>query len=297
MIDLHSHSTFSDGEKTPSELVAMAHSIGLTALALTDHDTVRGCNELQQAAQKYPDLLAINGVEFKVDHPADIEIIALNITDLAPYLAREKMLLKNREETSYQRVEKLQKLGYHISWKDVAYDKNGNQRNAVVKPHIVNFLFETQQIDDREFAYRKLLDEGCPAYVKAKAPTPEETIDFIHSTGAISILAHPCLIHLKGQELFNEIARLKKCGLQGIEVEHSDMSTDEVREYNQIADTLGLLKSGGSDYHGQNAHPGVELGFGKGNLNIPHDYIAKIIAATNSKQIINSKKILNSAVR
>ena len=120
MIDLHSHSTFSDGEKTPGELVEMAHNIGLSALALTDHDTVSGCQELQQAAQKYPDLLAINGVEFKVDHPADIEIIALNVSNLNPYLTREKMLLKNREETSYQRVEKLSQLGYHIALMNLA---------------------------------------------------------------------------------------------------------------------------------------------------------------------------------
>lgn len=282
MIDLHSHSTFSDGEKTPRELVAMAHNIGLSALALTDHDTVSGCQELQQAAQKYPDLLAINGVEFKVDHPADIEIIALNVSNLNPYLTREKMLLKNREETSYQRVEKLSQLGYHIAWENVAYDEFGNKRKAIAKPHIVNYLLASGQIDDKEFAYRQLLDEGCPAYVKAKAPTAEETIDFIRSTGAVSILAHPCLIHLKGQDLFNEITRLKKCGLQGMEVEHSDMSIDEVREYNQIADTLGMLKSGGSDYHGQNAHPSVELGFGKGDLNIPDEYIDKIIAAADS---------------
>lgn len=281
MIDLHTHSTFSDGENTPTELVEQAHTIGLTAIALTDHDTVGGCKELQQAAQKYPDLLAINGCEFKVDHPADIEIIALNIGDLSPYAERQKTLLKNREETSRQRLEKLNKLGYHITWEDIAYDDNGNKRNAIIKPHIVNFLLATGQIKDKDFAYKQLLDEGCPAYVKSIAPTVEDTIDFIRSTGAVSILAHPCLIKLKGQDLFNEIARLQKCGLQGIEVEHSDMSTDEMREYKQIADTLGLLKSGGSDFHGKNAHYGVELGFGKGQVNLPHEYIEKIIQASN----------------
>jgi len=284
MIDLHIHSIFSDGELTPSELVEQAHKIGLTAMALTDHDAVSGCPELQQAAQKYPDLLAINGCELRVDHAANMEIIALNITDLQPYTERQKMLLKNREEVNYQRVEKLKKLGYKITWDDVIYDDNGNKRNAIGQPHIINFLFASGQIDDRENAFKQLLGKDGKAYVKHQAPSPEETIDFIRSTGAVSILAHPCLIKLKGAELFNEIARLKKCGLQGIEVQHSDMSIEEMKEYNQIADSLGLLKSGGSDYHGQFIHPEAKLGIGKGQVNLPHEYIEKIIAASNCEK-------------
>ena len=283
MIDLHTHSTFSDGENAPSVLVEQASKIGLRAIALTDHDNVGGCFELQQAAQKYPSLLALAGCEFSVDHPANMEIIALNITNLDPYLERQKIMQQNRMNACFQRVEKLQKLGYHITWDDVLYDENKNQRKTIVKPHIVNFLFETGQIKDQEYAYRELLDKGCPAYVELKSPQPEEVIDFIRSTKAVAVLAHPCLIKLKRQDLFNEIARLQKCGLQGMEVQHSDMTADEMAEYNQIADTLGLLKSGGSDFHGKNTHPGVELGFGKGNLNIPDEYVEKIIQASTSK--------------
>ena len=280
MIDLHTHSTFSDGSNTPAELVEAAHNIGLTALALTDHDSVNGCEPLQSAAKKYSDLLAINGCEFNVNHPANMEIIALNITNLQPYYEVQNILIRKREEVCRARLEKLQKLGFRITWENVAFDERGNRRTTLAKPHIVNYLYDTKQINNKENAYKELLGRGGLAYVEAKSPSVEETIDFIRQTGAVSILAHPCLIKLNEQDLYNEITRLKKVGLQGMEVQHSDMTAEDMKRYQTWADELGLLKSGGSDYHGYNAHYGVELGVGRGQVNIPHEYIEKIIAAS-----------------
>lgn len=280
MIDLHTHSIYSDGANTPAELVEAAHRIGLTALALTDHDSVNGCAPLQKAAEKYPDLLAINGCEFNVNHSAKMEIIALNITDLQPYYEIQKVLIGERENACRARLEKLQKLGYHIEWENVAFDEHGQKRSTLAKPHIVNYLYDTGQIKDKDKAYSELLDVGCPAYVEAKSPSAEEIIDFIRQTGAVSILAHPCLIKLNDHDLYNEIKRLQKVGLQGMEVQHSDMSIEDMKKYQTWAEELGLLKSGGSDFHGKNAHHGIELGIGHGQLNIPHEYIEKIIAAS-----------------
>lgn len=280
MIDLHTHSCFSDGSDTPAELLKKAHDIGLTGLALTDHDSVEGCPSFQKEALKYPNIKAINGCEFSVDHPATIEILALNIQDLSPYYERQRLLKSYRIESCEQRIEKLSKLGFSITFNEVAYDEQGNLRPLLAKPHIVNFLYNTKQIPDKETGYKKLLNKGCPAYVKQKSPSPEEIINFIRETGAVSILAHPCLIRLKGQDLYLEVKRLKDKGLQGIEVQHSDMTLEEMKLYNEMADELGLLKSGGSDYHGENAHPGVRLGVGKGQVKLPHEYLKKIISAS-----------------
>ncbi len=280
MIDLHSHSIYSDGSNTPEELIELAHSINLSTIALTDHDTVNGCEPFQKAAKKYPNLLAINGSELNVNHPADMEILALNITDLQPYYERQKMLIKNREDVCHIRLEKLNKIGYKISWEDVAFDENNTPRSTLAKPHIVNFLYTTKQIESKEMAYKELLGVGGPAFVESNAPSVEETIEFIRESGAVSVLAHPCLINLKGEALFNEIKWLKSIGLQGMEVEHSEMTIEDSKAFNQMAETLGLLKSGGSDFHGHNAHPGVELGVGRGQLNISHEYIEKIIEAS-----------------
>lgn len=282
MIDLHTHSCFSDGSDTPQELIQKAIDIQLEAIALTDHDTVDGCPHFQEEASKHQNIIAINGCEFTIDHPKNIEIIALNIKNLSPYFERQKMLKEYRNEVAQQRIYKLQNLGFKISFEDILYDEIGQKRTQLAKPHIVNFLHKTKQIPDTKTGYKKLLNKGCPAYVKAKAPTAKDTIDFIRQTGAVSILAHPCLIELKGEDLFNEIKELKKYGLQGIEVMHSDMTEDEMTFYHHIADELNLLKSGGSDFHGENAHYGVKLGVGRGQVNLPCQYLNDIISASNN---------------
>ena len=283
MIDLHIHSTFSDGADTPTQLIDRAVSLKLEAIALTDHDIVDGCPEFQNAAKKYPDLIAINGCELGVSHPANVEIIALDISDLSPYLERQKHLLDLRMRANIQRVELLKKTGFNISWDDVAFDENGQARSLIAKPHIAQFLLKTGQVENTEFVYKKLLAKGCPAYVKKQEPSVEETLDFIEQTGAVSILAHPCLIRLIGNDLFNEIKYFQQKGLKGMEVYHSDCSEQQMKEYSQIAESLGLLKSGGSDYHGQNAHPGVELGVGRKNLNIPKAFLDKILSRGNER--------------
>lgn len=283
MIDLHTHSCFSDGSNTPEELIQKADNINLSAIALTDHDTVNGCPSFQKAALKYPNLIAINGCEFTTSHDATIEIIALNIKNLNPYIEFQEKLKQNRINACQQRIEKLKQMGFHISFEDVAFDSNKNLRPLVAKPHIVNFLFKTKQIPDKETGYKKLLNKGCPAYIKQKAPSANEIIDFINQTGAVSVLAHPCLINLKGQDLYEEIKRLKENGLQGIEVQHSDMSQEEMNLYNSIADELKLIKSGGSDFHGENAHHGVHLGIGKGQVNLPNHYLKKIMIASRQR--------------
>ena len=210
----------------------------------------------------------------------NMEIIAMNIKNIEPYYERQIKLLTYRENACYARIEKLQKLGYYIEWDNIAYDEKGNKRKTFTKPHIVNYLFKTKQITNKDMAYKTLLGRGCPAYVETEAPTVEETIDFIRQTGAVSILAHPCLIELNTNDLYNEIIRLKKCGLQGIEVQHSDMTMNDINKYKNWADEIGLLKSGGSDYHGYNAHYGIKLGVGRNQLNIPYEYIEKIIEAS-----------------
>ena len=156
MIDLHTHSCFSDGSDTPAELLKKANEIGLKGLALTDHDSVEGCPSFQEEALKYPNITPINGCEFSVDHPATIEILALNITDLAPYKTQQEILKTHRIQACIERIEKLTALGYSIKFEDVAYDEQGILRPLLAKPHIVNFLYQTKQIPDKETGYKKL---------------------------------------------------------------------------------------------------------------------------------------------
>ena len=157
MIDLHTHSLFSDGTVTPAQLVDKAASVGLSAIALTDHDSADGLTQFQSAAKLYPDLLVLNGAELGIDFKGDeylsqlpdkpvIEIIAMNFQNTEPFCAWGKRINHYREEANIKRVEKLRALGMDICFDDVIYDENGHKRNMVGKPHIAAALLKKRYI-------------------------------------------------------------------------------------------------------------------------------------------------------
>ena len=276
MIDLHTHSTSSDGTYSPSELIEEACLIVLKALALTDHDVVDGLEEFQRAAQKHPELITVNGCELGVKFKTHVEILALNIKDFAPYLERQEKLLEIRRQTNLKRIELLNKAGVPIRYEDVAFDEKGQKRNMVSQPHFAEWLLKNGFIQSEREAYTRFLGKECPAYVKKPDPDLEETIRFIADSGAVPSMAHPYLERLEKNELFELLKELKSYGLRGIECYHSDQTPEQTRLYLNMARDLGLLVSGGSDYHGK-AHPDVHMGVGKGNLNIPDMLLEPIL--------------------
>ena len=143
MIDLHCHSTASDGTDSPSRIIEKAHEIGLTAIALTDHDVVDGLAEFQAAAAKYPGLWAVNGTELAVDCPgASVEILALDIKDVNPFRGRQKKLIAFRNQALVERIDKLNGLGIEITAEDVYLKPDGSCRSVVGRPHIAAVLLE-----------------------------------------------------------------------------------------------------------------------------------------------------------
>lgn len=294
MIDLHTHSLYSDGTISPAQIIEQAATLGLTAVALTDHDSANGLVEFQTAAQKYPSLLALNGAELGIDFKGDeylsqlpvkpvIEIIAMDIQDTAPFCAWGQRVNSFREEANFTRVEKLRALGIDITFNDVIFDEDGKRRNMVGKPHIAAALLKKGYITSMQEAFDKYLNRGMPAYIKQQNPNEIETLDFILQNGAVPILPHPCLTKTKGQDLYRLIKYLKKNGLMGIEVFHSKHSPEQMKEYFEIAKDLNLIISGGSDFHGANK-PDIRLGLGRGNLNIP-DILLDPILARNPRHV------------
>lgn len=269
MIDLHCHSTASDGTDSPSQIIEKAHEIGLKAIALTDHDVVDGLEEFQTAAQKYPDLWAINGVELAVDgHEAPIEILALDIQNLEPFRKRQNVLLNYRNETHKERIHLLNKLGIEIELKEIYQNPDGGLRKMVGRPHIAAVLIKKGYVQSYEEAFEKYLGKGAPAYVRKKNPPLRETIEFICENNAVASLAHPIRTKLEDSELFALLKQMKDFGLQVMECYHSDQTEADTRKFLAMSDKLGLFSTGGSDYHGF-AHPGVELGIGRGGWSIP----------------------------
>lgn len=305
MIDLHTHSLFSDGTATATQIIEQAASIGLKAIALTDHDGVQGLDEFQNAAKKHPHLIALNGAELGTDFKGDdylarlpvkpvIEIIVLNIQNTSPFHEWGQRVNAYREEANYKRVEKLNALGINITFDEVLLDEAGQKRPMVGKPHVAAALLKNGYVTSLNEAFDKYLNYGAPAYVKQNNPTEIETLDFILQNGAIPILPHPCLTKTHGQDLYHLIKYLKEKGLKGIEVFHSKHSSQQMKEYFEIAKDLNLIISGGSDYHGSNK-PDIQLGIGKGNLNIP-DILLEPILSFNPRKVAYStieKVVLN----
>ena len=274
MIDLHTHSTASDGAFSPTELIQKAHQIGLTAIALTDHDVVSGIPEFQQAARQYPHLTPISGSELGAHHPEDeIEIIAMDIPDkaLPAFMERQKKLLQIRQQANLERLVKLNALGFDLTLDELSVDQNGQKRTQIGKPHIATALWKKGYVSDTQEAFQKYLNRGGPAYVKKKDPDFIETISFIRDNGAVPVLAHPVFVHPKNLSLADLIHDLKKNGLMGMEIFHSMHTIENRREYLALARQFGLMVSGGSDFHGGPDRT-AQLGIVRHNLAIP-DFI------------------------
>ena len=282
MIDLHMHSTFSDGVLTPTELVQKIADIGLTAAALTDHDMVDGCEEFANAAKNYA-IATINGCELSAAYPGvNMEVVALDIPKKnMPYFQDwQNDLIAERKRVAKERVEKLKALGFEIEWDRVANDENGKPRRQIVKPHIVAEMLRLGYITNWDEGFVKFLNKGAPAYVPKKEPEAKRVIEFVLDNGAIPILAHPIHTKLKGKELFEFLQKLKNWGLRGIEVFHSDHDSSLKIEYLKMIEELNMISGGGSDFHG-GAHPEVRLGSGKGNLKVPEIILETIVARSN----------------
>ena len=288
MIDLHTHSTHSDGFHTPAELLKLAETIGLEALALTDHDAVSGLEELHAAAKKSKTEV-INGAELTVDYPdTDMEILAIDIpqASLKAFKQYQQEELERRYSLAYQRVEILQKAGFEISYEEVAHDAKGNLRTQIRRPHFVDVLLRKGYIKTADEAYQKIFVKGGICEIENKKTPVKEIINFIKENHATAILAHP--IHTKhtGDKLYNLVKELKGYGLDGIEVLHSSHSLENRKEYLSIIKDLRMITAGGSDFHGGTAHPENKLGTGNNKkLNIPYFVLETIKSRQTPKEI------------
>ena len=277
MIDLHMHSLYSDGMYSPDGLMSKVAEKRLKAVALTDHDSISGCLEFAKAGEKHK-VLTIHGSELSVNYPkVSMEIVALDIPEknLSAFAEFQKTMKAERVRVTEERLKLLDNMGMHIDRNEVFFDENGNPRNQVGKPHVVQALLKHGYINNWDEGFVKYMNKGCPAYVSKNEPLFKDVIAFVSDNGAVPILAHP--IHTKkvGKDLFELIKELKSCGLAGIEVFHSDHNKELKFEYLEMIKELKLISAGGSDFHG-GAHPDVDLGCGKGDLKVP-DVIFEVI--------------------
>ncbi len=276
MIDLHTHSTASDGTYSPSELVALAREVGLYALALTDHDTVEGLAEASAAAERLGVRL-VPGVEISVkfEGPGHCHILGYFV-DPASRVLRETLALlkKARSERNLRMVEKLQALGVEITLEEVVARAGGGE---VGRPHFAPLLVEKGVVRSPEEAFERYLKKGAPAYVPKARLSPEEAFSAIFEAGGLPVLAHPVHLRLPPEELSGYVARLKAFGLSGIEAYYTDHTPEFTAFCLELARRYNLVPTGGSDFHGRNK-PDIKLGRGFGNLRVPDECYHELLA-------------------
>lgn len=265
LCDLHTHSCYSDGTWTPAQLVAEAERIGLSAIALCDHNTVSGLPEFLRAA-KNTKIHAIPGVELSTQY-ADVELHVLGLfipqDQYGAVTALMEKFLRDKEESNRSLVASLGQAGIKLDYDKIRASASGYVNRAVIAAEMTKLGY-TQSIQQ---AFRQWLSEGKDYYVPPRRLDPMDAIRFLKSIGAVAVLAHPFL-NLDEPALREFLPKAVAAGLDGMETIYSKYTPEQTQSAKAIAAEFGLLESGGSDFHGDNK-PDIRIGVGRSDLQIP----------------------------
>jgi predicted metal-dependent phosphoesterase TrpH len=280
-IDLHVHSSFSDGSYTPSELVNYAISKNLSAFALTDHDTTDGISEAFEEANRVNKaagkeiIKIIPGIELSAEHNSkDIHILGLNIDYKNERFNKQVAIYrKSREDRNEKMIECLQRNGFNIT-PQMLKEHFGNA--VITRAHYAILMVEAGYVSDKNEAFDKFLNPGCPCYIPRMKVSVTEAVKIILDANGKPVLAHPLLYHLSDEELNSLVNLLKENGLQGIEAIYSSNTGNDEARMKSLADKYNLFITGGTDFHGI-AKPSLDLGTGYGNIKIPEELLNNII--------------------
>lgn len=273
LCDLHTHSVFSDGTLTPTEIIDTALQLGLSAVALTDHNNIDGLPELLAAAKDKP-ITAIPGAEFSVDYNGqELHLLGLYLPESSFPRVSELMdaFIARKRQSNMDLVNALKKAGYEIDFDAIV---RATPNGKINRAHIAAALTQKGYTESIKQAFSTLLAPGAGYYIEPKYYTLWEMLDFITAIGAVPVLAHPFL-HLNEQELDALLPLAKQAGLAGMECQYVLYDEKTTKTAFALADKYGLAYSGGSDFHGDNK-PDIALGSGKGNLKVPLEWAEKL---------------------
>ncbi len=251
--DLHLHTRFSDGVDTPEEVVERVARAGISVMAITDHDNIEAFGRALAASAKAGIELLV-GIEMSASFEGiEVHVLGYGFDRThAAFLAHLKIQQARRVERVYETVTRLGRVGVNISAQEIL-ELAGE--GTVGRPHVARILLKRGYISSVAEAFEKYIGNNGPGFVSGSTIVPSEIIGFIRQAGGVAVLAHP--VYLKKDEIIERFARE---GLQGLEVYHSSHTPDVIRRYEALADRLGLIRTGGSDYHGEANKEGVVIG-------------------------------------
>jgi 3',5'-nucleoside bisphosphate phosphatase len=294
MIDLHAHTTVSDGGDSPEELVAKAAGAGLTAIAVTDHDNDSGCDAAVAAGERLG-IEVVRGVEISCDvdalsesgyHPATrptMHLLGYFIpVDENPLSSALAELQNARSNRNRRMVERLNELGIDVTFEEVEREAGG-PGSQIGRPHFAAALVRHGAVPDYQTAFDEYLAKGAKAYLSRRLYKPSEAVELMLSAGVVPVLAHPFTLYLEPSDLERFVDDLVKVGLEGIEGYHGDLPLDDQEPYRAIGRSRGLIVSGGSDYHGD-MRPDRGMPGGKYGVNCPDEVLEELRAAASELQ-------------
>lgn len=269
-IDLHTHSLHSDGAQTPTDVVKTAAAAGLSAIALSDHDCIEGVQEAMDAGNRLG-VEVIPAVELSAQSDTELHILGYFI-DIHNKRLQDTMkyALQVRDERQEETCRKLREQGFDITMEEARAEAHGNP--VLCRAHFAQIMVRKGYAESVKDAFNRFLSVGCYAYSNRQALTGPEAVSVIREAGGIAVAAHLHLIKMPDDELREYLKSLIPYGLDGVEGYYTDYTPDMETRYRAMAEELGLVISGGTDYHGANK-PHIAIGKGRGNLAIPYSVL------------------------
>ena len=282
IVDLHAHTTASDGSYTPTELVRDAKKKGLSAIAITDHDTIAGVEEAFIEGRKLG-IRVIPGAELSTRmDDCDVHMTSLFINCKNEQLIKRlDDMAASRQERNYKMVDKLHEAGFQIDRSDL--DALGEGK-ILARGHIAQILIARGYATELKEALRTYLSKGTPGYVQKEVLSPEECIQLVHDAGGLIFVAHLHQIDPQDPEHCKDVARrLIRMGADGLETQYCEFDDEWRQATEQIAQECGCLRSGGSDFHGV-MKKGLDLACGYGDLQVPYTFLEAMDAELARRQ-------------
>jgi predicted metal-dependent phosphoesterase TrpH len=285
MIDLHTHSTASDGNLTPSELIHAAHSIGIDTIALTDHDTIDGIPEASDEARRYG-LNLIPGIEIDINWhykaggtiplgniTREFHLLGLGLKSPSPAFIDLLAEIRNdRMRRNLVIIEKMRDAGIDVHYEDISRMTGGS---CIGRPHFAQYLIKLGKTRSIQAAFDNFLGKGKPFYIQKAGADFVRASSAIHESGGIAVLAHPTTLYVSWGKLPDILAELKEQGLDGIEAWHPVANERVCSRLEAIGRKLNLLITAGSDFHGEK-RPGRRLGYTGGGRRIDDSFLDKL---------------------